>query len=326
MKSEDQKNLNNLYHRYQMYDNDGTKYAYDIYYLTLNGGRQMKAKRDSGVDKFRKHIDELMQNFDDVCCIEVSDYNGKSARAKEINNKVEIYLMDIKNMETPKVLIREKIEPEKPKTDIFKGLSGIFAGTSFEGLGELAPYIKNIDDKHTIDRIREKNEEQSHTIEELRRKCENWEQKYETLNREYGQLQDDADDMEDELDEYRARDKKQDGWVSMIGLAGASIAKNFIRQNPSILSGIIPAEQLAGMFADDESAITSNSKSELNEEEQSRLDDATTVFEWLQTLEPDAFSQVISVISVLRKDTGYADHILSYLSGKRDKSLSLMNS
>ena len=58
--------------------------------------------------------------------------------------------------------------------------------------------------------------------------------------------------MEDELNGYRNRDKKQDKWLSLLGAARASIAKNFIRDNPGILSGIIPAEQLAGMLSDDE--------------------------------------------------------------------------
>ena len=109
----------------------------------------------------------------------------------------------------------------------------------------------------------------------------------------------------------------------MLGAARASLAKNFIRQNPKILSGIIPAEQLAGMLSDDEPAQHAEPVNTLSETEQERMDDATTVFDWLQTLEPTSFSKVISVIAVLRQNTGYADHILSFL---RSQSSSIAKS
>ena len=147
----------------------------------------------------------------------------------------------------------------------------------------------------------------------MERKNNDLQQRYDTLNGTFERLQDDADDMEDELNGYRQRDRKQDKWVSMLGAAGASLAKNFIRQNPKILSGIIPEEQLAGIFADDETAQTTVPVSALSETEQERLDDATTVFDWLQTLEPTAFSKIISVIAVLRQNTAYADSILTFL-------------
>ena len=319
MKSEDQRNLNNLYHRYQNYDNDGTKYVYDIYYSTLSNAKQLKAKRHTGVEKFREHIEELMENFKDVCSITVTDYGGKSPRASVLNPPMTIYLLDVKSVEaTPKVILHEKGQPETngqqggASSDILQGLSGLFAGTKFEGLGNLAPVAKFIDDQHVIERLREKNDEQATELAELKRKNDELQQKYETLNGNFERLQDDAYDMEDELNGYRNRDKKQDKWVSVLGAAGASIAKNFIRQNPNILSGFIPAEQLAGMLSDDE-ASPPVAPETLSETEQEQIDDATTVFEWLQTLEPSAFEKVISIIAVLRQNTAHADRILTFL-------------
>jgi hypothetical protein len=61
----------------------------------------------------------------------------------------------------------------------------------------------------------------------------------------------------------------------------------------------------------------------LTDEEQNRLDDATTVFEWLQTLEPTAFSKVISIIAVLRQNKDYADRILTFLRSQSSQSPSL---
>jgi hypothetical protein len=186
MKAEDQKKLNNLYHRYQNYDNDGTKYVYDIYFDTLSGERQLKAKRHTGVEKFREHIEALMENFADVCSITVTDYKGTSPRASQLNPPVIIHLLDVKNVDaTPKVVVHGAAQPElpaKPQTDIFQGLSGLFAGTEYEGLGNAAPLAKLIDDRHLINRLQEKNEEQNREIEELKRKNGEWQQKYETLN------------------------------------------------------------------------------------------------------------------------------------------------
>jgi hypothetical protein len=323
MKAEDQKKLNNLYLRYQNYDNDGTKYNYDIYFSTLSSEQELKAKRHTGVESFRKHIEELMENFKDVCSITVTDYAGKSPRAAALNPPVTVFLLDVKSVDaTPKAVIHAKGQPE-PQTgrqvnmDIFQGLGGLFTGSEFEGLGNIAPLAKFIDDKHVISRLHEKNDEQAQKIVELERKNGEWQQKYETLNGNFEKLQDDADDMDDELNEYRRRDKKQDKWVSVVGAAGASIAKNFIRQNPNILSGIIPAEQLAGIFSDEQPHPNppQNGEGGLTDDEQNRLDDATTVFEWLQTLDETAFEKVISLISVLRQNTAYADNILSFLNG-----------
>jgi TolA-binding protein len=230
-----------------------------------------------------------------------------------------IYLLDVKTVDTtPKIMIHKGQQPEpqsgkQMNMDIFQGLSGLFAGTEYEGLGNIAPLAKFIDDKHVISRLREKADEQTRKIEELERKNNDWQQKYETLNGNFERLQDDTSDMEDELSEYRNRDKKQDKWVSVLGAAGASIAKNFIRQNPNILSGIIPADQLAGILSDDEQPHPAEPQNSLTDDEQNRLDDATTVFDWLQTLDETTFEKVISVISILRQNTDYANHILTFL-------------
>jgi uncharacterized coiled-coil protein SlyX len=320
MKSDDQKKLNNLYHRYQNYDNDGTKYVYDIYFDTLSGERQLKAKRHTGVEKFREHIEELMENFKDVCSITVSDYAGKSPRASALNPPMTIYLLDVKSIDTPKVIVRGTAQselPAKPQTDIFQGLSGLFVGTEYEGLGNIAPMAKLIDDRHVINRLQEKNEEQNRKIEELKRRNGEWQQKYETLNGNFEHLQDEADDMEDELSDYRERDKNRDKWVSVLGAAGASMAKTFLRQNPKILSGIIPAEQLQGLLSDDEAQPETPVGNTLTAEEQERLDDATTVFEWLQTLDAPVFAKIITVIAAMRQNDEYADRILAFLNGKR---------
>ena len=323
MKSEDQKKLNNLYHRYQNYDNDGTKYMYDIYYSTLSNDRQLKAKRHTGVEKFREHIEELMENFKDVCSITVTDYAGVSPRASAINPPMTIYLLDVKSADaTPKVIIHDKAGSEQSGrqqqgVDILQGLSGLFAGTEYESLGNIAPLAKFIEDKHVISRLREKNEEQSGEIAELKRKNDEWRQKYETTNGAFEKLQDEADDMEDELEEYRRRDKKHDKWVSVLGATGASIAKNFLRQNPKILSGVIPADQLAGILSDDEPPAA-EPQNNLTDEEQNRMDDAATVFEWLQTLEPPVFAKIISIVAVLRQNIAYADNILAFLNGNKN--------
>jgi TolA-binding protein len=321
MKAEDQKKLNNLYLRYQNYDNDGTKYFYDINFSTLSSNGQQKAKRHTGVEKFREHIEDLMQNYKDVSVITVTDYTGKSPKANPINSPMDIYLLDVKSIDaSPKIIMHEKEQPEpqvgrQTGTDILQGLSGLFVGTEYEGLGNIAPLAKFIDDKHVISRLTEKNTEQTQKITELERKNNEWQQKYETLNGSFEKLQDDADDMDDELNEYRRRDKKHDKWVSVVDAAGASIAKNFIRQNPNILSGIIPAEQLAGILSDDDTAQPDTQRNNHTDEEQNRLEDATTAFEWLQTLDETAFEKVISIISVLRQNTAYADNILSFLNG-----------
>jgi TolA-binding protein len=323
MKADDQKKLNNLYLRYQNYDNDGTKYYYDICFSTLTGSGQQKCRRHTGVEKFRAHIEELMQNYKDVSVITVTDYTGTGNRAKPINSAMDIYLLDVKSVDTtPKIILHEKGQPAPPAerqsgTDMMQGLSGLFAGTEYEGLGNIAPIAKFIEDKHVISRLREKNEEQERRISELERQNTEWQQKYETLNGNFEKLQDDAGDMEDEISQYRHRDRKQDQWVSVLGAAGASLAKNFIRQNPKILSGIISEENLAGILSDEQPHPDPppNGEGDLTEEEQSRMDDATIVFDWLQTLESEAFTQVVGVISAMRQNIAYAARFLAFLNG-----------
>jgi FtsZ-binding cell division protein ZapB len=324
MKADDQKKLNNLYRRYQNYDNDGTKYAFDIHFSTLAGERELKARRHTGVEKFREHIDALMQDFSDVCTITVTDYNGVNRRAQELNPPVTIQLLDVKSVEaTPKVIVQGGGAQNSPTNGqatnndtIFQGLAGLFVGTEYEGLGNIAPMAKLIDDRHVISRLQEKNDDRAREIDELKRKNAEWQQKYEALNGSFERLQDDAGDMEDELEHYRQRDRKQDKWVSVLGAAGASIAKNFIRQNPTILSGIIPPENLAGILSDEEPSQMAPPQSHLTDEEQSRMDDATIVFEWLQTLEAAIFSKVVTVIAAMRQNDEYTDRILAFLSNK----------
>jgi len=54
------------------------------------------------------------------------------------------------------------------------------------------------------------------------------------------------------------------------------------------------------------------------------MDDATVVFDWLQTLSPQnppngglsEFQKAIYIISALRQNIAYADRIIEFLSGK----------
>ena len=321
MKTKDIKSINNLCLRYQNYDNDGTRYTYDILYTTIHSdGLSVKAKRQTGADNFRQHINELSENYDGVATVTVKDYSGQSRNAKEMNTPVHIELIDVKELgQTPKIIIRkpENEGQATPSTgmDVLQGLSGLFAGTEFEGLGSLAPLAKFMDDKHTIDRLREKYDEQTRHIAELERKHTELSEKHEMLNCEHEQLQDDTADMESELEYYRNQESKQGKWANMLGLAGASMAKNFLRQNPKILSGFIPAEQLAGIFSDDEPQIEPQMGG-LSEAEQTRLDEATAVFDWLQTLQPVQSGQVIGIISAIRQYPEYIPHIIQLLNGQ----------
>ena len=75
-------NIKNLFFRYQNYDSDGTKYAFDIRYTTLHtAGESFKAKKQTGADTFMRHIKELTENYQDVSSIIVSDYGGANAKA-----------------------------------------------------------------------------------------------------------------------------------------------------------------------------------------------------------------------------------------------------
>ena len=326
MKAEDQTKLNNLYRRYQGYDDCGTKYAFDINFITLQGGRQMKAQRDTGVDNFRKHIDELIENFKDVASIYVTDFGGKSKKSQLLNDTVEIHLLDVRDIDsTQKIYLQKSVQSEQAQTsgmNLFSGFAGLGSLLGVEG--EPPPVLiaaKFMDDKHNIERLREKNDEQTRRIAELERKNDELQRSYNVLNDSYEQLQDDADDMEDELRGYRDSNGKQDKIAGLLGSVVASAGKNFIRQNPNLLAGFIPAEQLAGIFAADDQvnqpAQTESAQvnDNLSDEEQERLDDATTVFEWLQTLEGEMFNDVISVISAMRKNAAYTSRILAFLKG-----------
>ena len=308
-------NIKNLFFRYQNYDSDGTKYAFDIRYTTLHtAGESIKAKKQTGADTFMRHIRELTENYQDVSSIIVSDYGGVNAKAVMLNPPVTIELLDF---QIPKIIPEEtENKTTKPNgMDVLQGLSGLFAGTEFEGLGSLAPLAKFMDDKHTIDRLREKHSEQTRQIAELEQKNAELSDKYQTLNGEHEQLQDEAADMESELDFYRTQETKQGKWANMLGLAGASIAKNFLKQNPKILSGFIPAEQLAGIFSDDEPQIEQPTGG-LSESEQARLEEATAVFDWLQTLQTTQFGQVVGIISAIRQRPEFIPHIIQLLNGQ----------
>jgi len=326
MKAEDQRNLNNLYHRYESYDDTGTKYAYDIHFTTLSSGRQLKVSRDTGYVKFRAHIEELMNRFKDVHTIIVTDYTGRSKKCQMLNNPVEIHLLDVKDIDnTPRVILHSQTpprseQPERSGADILESLKGLFIGSKFEGLGDIAPVAGFIDAGHTIERLREKNSEQEKRISDLDREHNDLQQKYEMLNYDYEQLQDDVDDMANELDAYHERDRKNDQLMSLAGAVIASSAKNFLRQNPNILSGFIPAEQLAGLLSDDEPPAPATPMNTLSDEDRERMDDATVVFEWLQTLENEAFEKVGYIFTALRQDIAYADRIIEFLNGKKHRN------
>ncbi len=322
MKARDLKSINNLSLRYQDYDNAGTKYAYDIRYTTIHSdGESVKAKRQRGADNFCQHIKDLSENYDGVATITVSDYSGTAQNARMINPPITIELIDVQTVgRMPQVIIRRDGQSEKtenPAIDVLQGLSGLFSQTEYAGLGNLAPIAKFIDDKHTIDRLHEKCDEQAIHLTELERKNTELAGKYQSLTADYERLEDEADDMDDELEHYRRREQKQGNVMNMVGLAGASIAKTFLRQNPNILSGILPAEQLSGMLSDEINNMETVVVNELSDEEQELLDKATSVFEWLQTLEKSVFDDVFSIISVIRQQPAYAAHIAHSLSGNR---------
>jgi len=273
-----------------------------------------------------------MNRFKDVCTIIVTDYTGKSKKCQILNDPVEIRLLDVQDIDnTPRVIVHSSPSPspqptpppppaERSTLDIFQSLKGLFTGTKFEGLGDFAPVAGYLAAGNDIERLQEKNTGQAHRIAELEKKNAELEQKYETLADNYEQLQDDADDMEDELDLYHQRDLKNDQLTSLAGAVLASGAKNFLRQNPAILSGIIPAEQLAGMLSDDEPALPAEPVNTLSDDDRERMDNATVVFDWLQTLSPQEFEKVIYIISVLRQNIVYADQIIGFLNGKNRKT------
>ena len=329
--TDEQRKLNNLYHRYQLYDRDGTNYSYDIYYTTLQSGQQTKCKRNTGLDKFREHINDLIETFDDVVTIIIADYSGKSAKSKPLNDPIEIRLLDVNNEPAPKVIIHNPNEPQaQPNTDVFAGFAGFAGMFGLDGNTNpnaimLAASHKMIDDKHVINRLTEVKDEQTGEIAELRRKLDELQQQHDTLNDSYEELQDEAEELEEELERYRDREFKQDKIASLAGAVLAKSAKNFLRENPAFLSGFIPPEQLGALLSDDEPAPPSQPVNTLSPEEQERMDDATIVLDWLQTLENEDFEKVISIIAAIRKNTAYADRIIEFLSGKTNHSVETIN-
>lgn len=316
MKEKDLKTINNLKLRYQDYDRNGQKYAYDIYYTTIHAsGQMLKASRECGADNFSRHIDELTREYDGVATITVADYAGVSKKAKELNPPLIIELMDIQSIQhTPRVLINsQQPQEERPKND-FSGLMGLL-GIEYEALGSLAPVVKVIDDKHTIERLKEKIENLSNDLQNERQKVISLTNEKEALALKYSNLEDEADDLADELKVYREKEAKRDQVSGLFGAVLASGAKTFLRQNPSILSGIIPAEQLAGILSNSTEQEEQTPPPPLSPEEQERLDDATIVFEWLQTLTGQRFEDVISIIAVIRQKPEYIPIIINYLQG-----------
>lgn len=316
MKEKDLKTINNLKLRYQDYDRNGQKYAYDIYYTTIHAsGQMLKASRESGTDNFSRHIDELTHEYDGVATITVADYAGVSKKAKELNPPLAIELMDVQSIQnTPRVLINSQQPDDRPKNNDFSGLMGLL-GIEYEALGSLAPVVKVIDDKHTIERLREKIENLSNDLQNERQKVISLTSEKEALSLKYSNLEDEADDLADELKIYREKEAKRDQFSGLFGAVLASGAKTFLRQNPAILSGIIPADQLAGILNNSPEPEEEPPTPQLSAEEQERLDDATIVFEWLQTLTGQRFEDVISIIAVIRQKPEYIPLIINYLQG-----------
>lgn len=317
MKEKDLKTINNLKLRYQDYDRNGQKYAYDIYYTTIHAsGQMLKASRECGADNFSRHIDELTREYDGVATITVADYAGVSKKAKELNPPLVIELMDIQSLQnTPRVLINsQQSQEERPKNNDFSGLMGLL-GIEYEALGSLAPVVKVIDDKHTIERLKEKIENLSNDLQNERQKVISLTNEKEALALKYSNLEDEADDLADELKVYREKEAKRDQFSGLFGAVLASGAKTFLRQNPAILSGIIPADQLAGILNNSPEQEEEPPTPQLSAEEQERLDDATIVFEWLQTLTGKRFEDVISIIAVIRQKPEYIPLIINYLQG-----------
>ena len=317
MKEKDLKTINNLKLRYQDYDRNGQKYAYDIYYTTIHAsGQMLKASRECGADNFSRHVDELTREYDGVATITVADFAGVSKKAKELNPPLIIELMDVQSIQsTPRVLINTQRSPEeRPQNNDFSGLMGLL-GIEYEALGSLAPVVKVIDDKHTIERLKEKIDNLSEALQSEKQKVISLTNEKEALSLKYSNLEDEADDLADEVKIYREKEAKQNQFSGLFGAVLASGAKTFLRQNPSILSGIIPAEQLAGILNNSTQQEIEVPTPQLSAEEQERLDDATTVFEWLQTLTGQRFQNVISIIAVMRQNPEYIQPIINYLQG-----------
>jgi cell division septum initiation protein DivIVA len=315
MKERDQKSINNLMLRYQDYDNAGTTYAFDVSYATIhNDGVQIKAKRQVGAEAFRTHIDELVNRYDGVSTIYVEDFAGRSRNSKPLNPPVEIQLLDIVDVRsTPRLIKAESKTPPPaaaaPQTELIRGLAGFFAGSEYEALGSIAPIAKFIDDKHQMARLNEKNTEQAERIAKLEDELRQLKTQHESLNKQYGQLEDARDELQDEVEDYRARENRKDALFSTLGNIGANVAKTFLQKNPKLLSAIIPQEQLAGLW-DAEADAPKPPQDSLTPEQRQQLDDASVIFEWLQNLPAELFEQVAAIFSVMRDNADYIPHLV----------------
>ena len=323
MRPDEQRILDNLYFRYQSYDNANTKYSYDISYTTLNNGACpiVKIKRGKGLDNFRKHIDDLRANIKDLSTIIVSDYSGVSAKCKPLNEPVEINMAD--NESTPRVIV-SKPRPNGINAGIFENLIDFCERTEFGGLGALAPVASIINDKHVIARYTEKNDELKEELKELKAKHADLQTKYETLNHEHEQLQWQHDELEDELNDFHEKNRKEDKFFQGAGAIGGIIVQNLIRKNASALAGILPAELLAGITAGDAETPDGElpmSPESPSPEQQERLNAAAQIYEWLQTLNEADFSKVYSIIQMCRQNIEYADHIIYYLNGNKNQQI-----
>ncbi len=318
MKASDQKIINNLKLRYRDYDLTGKKYFFDIVYTTLSSpGAISKADRETGADRFSEHIDHLTKNYEDVTTIVVTDYKGTGNRAKQLNPPVTIEFIDQKSVENTPRYITTTRQPQSEPSPVFAGLSGLFAGTQYEGLGQLAPVVKFLDDKHSIERLTEKLEEQKQSIARYEREKQELTTKLEALQTRCNELEDEADELGDELEDYRVTEKKKQGIADMAGAALLSGAKFFLRQHPGILNGIIPAETLAGILnGEPEPEPEPQPASRMSDDDQERIDDATVIFDWLQTLHPVHFEQVATIFAAIRQNPDYAAIILNFLNGK----------
>ncbi|GHT78400.1 hypothetical protein FACS189464_1770 [Bacteroidia bacterium] len=321
MKEKDQKSINNLTLRYQNYDNEGVVYSYDILYTTIHSaGTSVKCRKQTGADAFRKHIAELCENFEGVSTITVQDYNGKSRSSKPMNAPVTIELLDVTHIEAPRVVVQSSASapPSGGYVESLKDTMAKIGAVMYpelQGLGDLAVPVGIMDSKHTINTLTDKNNELQSRNLELVEKAKSLEERLAGMNDKYEQLQDENADLEDELEEYHERDRKQNSITALAGAVVARGAKMFIQKHPSILSGLLPAEALAGILNDEEPEpepipVVNG----LTPDQQEQMDKSTAVFDWLQSLDRDTFMRVANVIGIMQENPESVTPILQYCS------------
>jgi hypothetical protein len=187
-----------------------------------------------------------------------------------------------------------------------------------QGLGDLAVPVGIMDSKHTINSLTDKNNELKEEKQKLLERTAALESQLAGLNDRYETLQDENADLEDELEEYHERDRKQNSITALAGAVVAKGAKMFIQKHPSILSGLIPAEALAGILNDEEPELEPIPAVDgLDAAQQEQMDEATAIFEWLQTLEKDTFMQVATITGAMRSNADYIPHILKIITASQ---------